>query len=137
MSSSNIAVIYYSATGSGHRLARAHAEGAADAGAEVRLQRVAELAPGYAIDTNPAWRAHLEETQDTVEEATLDDLDWADGFAFGTPTRYGNVCAQLKQFLDQGRPAVNGGQAFRQGRDVVHFGHQPPRRAGVHPAVVQ
>jgi NAD(P)H dehydrogenase (quinone) len=104
MSSSNIAVIYYSATGSVHRLASAVAEGAADAGAEVRLRRVAELAPGSAIDTNPAWRAHLEETRDTIQEATLGDLDWADGFAFGTPTRYGNVCAQLKQFLDQTGP---------------------------------
>jgi NAD(P)H dehydrogenase (quinone) len=97
MSSSNIAVIYYSATGSVHRLAGAVAEGTADAGAEVRLRRVAELAPGSAIDTNPAWRAHLEETSDTIQEATLGDLDWADGFAFGTPTRYGNVCAQLSQ----------------------------------------
>ena len=43
----------------------------------------------YAIDTNPAWRAHLEQTMDTVEEATLDDLDWADGFAFGTPPASG------------------------------------------------
>ncbi len=104
MSSSNIAVIYYSATGNVHRIARAVAEGAADAGAEVRLRRVAELAPDLAIDTNPAWRAHLQETRDTIQEATLEDLDWADGFAFGTPTRYGTVCAQLKQFLDQTGP---------------------------------
>jgi NAD(P)H dehydrogenase (quinone) len=33
--------------------------------------------------------------------ATLDDLEWADGLAFGTPTRFGNVSAQLKQFIDQ------------------------------------
>jgi NAD(P)H dehydrogenase (quinone) len=100
----SIAVIYYSATGNVHQLARAVAEGAADAGAEVRLRRVAELAPDYAIDTNPAWRAHLEETKTTIEEAKVDDLDWADGFAFGTPTRYGTVSAQLKQFLDQTGP---------------------------------
>jgi len=35
-----------------------------------------------------------------VAEATLDDLDWADGYVFGSPTRYGNIAAQLKQFLD-------------------------------------
>lgn len=103
-------MIYYSATGNVHQLARAVAEGAAEAGAQVRLRRVAELAPDSAIDTNPAWRAHLEETRDTIEEATLDDLDWADGFAFGTPTRYGTVSAQLKQFLDQTGPLWTAGK---------------------------
>jgi NAD(P)H dehydrogenase (quinone) len=94
-----IAVIYYSSTGNVHALARAVAEGAEEAGAEVRLRRVAELAPAEAIDRNPAWRRHLEETAD-VPLAELDDLRWADGFAFGTPTRFGNVSAQLKQFID-------------------------------------
>jgi NAD(P)H dehydrogenase (quinone) len=95
----NVAVIYYSSTGNVHALAEAVAEGAAAAGAEVRLRRVAELAPDAAIDSNPAWRAHLEATAD-VPEATHDDLRWADAYAFGTPTRYGNVSSQLKQFLD-------------------------------------
>lgn len=95
----NVAVIYYSATGNVHRIAQAIAEGAGKGGAEVRLRRVAELAPDGAIDANPAWRAHIDATTD-VELATLDDLTWAHGVAFGTPTRFGNVAAQLKQFLD-------------------------------------
>ena len=95
----NIAVIYYSSTGNVHALASAVAEGAEDAGAEVRLRRVAELAPAEAIDSNPAWRAHADATAD-IAEATHDDLRWADAYAFGTPTRYGNVSSQLKQFLD-------------------------------------
>jgi NAD(P)H dehydrogenase (quinone) len=95
----NLAVIYYSSTGNVHALAEALAEGASDAGAQVRLRRVAELAPAEAIDSNPAWRAHLEATAH-IPEATHDDLRWADGFAFGTPARYGNVSSQLKQFLD-------------------------------------
>ena len=95
----NIAVIYYSATGNVHALAAALAEGAEEAGAEVRLRRVAELAPPEAIDSNPAWRAHADATA-SIPEATHDDLRWADGYAFGTPTRYGNVSSQLKQFLD-------------------------------------
>ena len=95
----NVAVIYYSSTGNVHALATAVAEGAADAGAEVRLRRVAELAPAEAIDSNPAWRAHADATAD-IAEATHDDLRWADAYAFGTPTRYGNVSSQLKQFLD-------------------------------------
>ena len=110
MSSTRIAVIYYSATGNVHRLACAVADGAAESGADVRLRRVAELAPDYAIDMNPAWRAHLEETRKAIEEASPDDLDWADGFAFGSPTRFGNVSAQLKQFIDQAGPLWMAGQ---------------------------
>ncbi|MEU7875932.1 NAD(P)H:quinone oxidoreductase [Dactylosporangium sp. NPDC049140] len=94
-----VAVIYYSATGNVHALAQAIAEGAVDAGAEVRLRRVAELAPENAIDANPAWRAHVEATPH-VETATHEDLTWADAYAFGSPTRYGNIAAQLKQFID-------------------------------------
>jgi NAD(P)H dehydrogenase (quinone) len=94
-----IAVIYYSSTGNVHALAEALAEGASKGGADVRLRRVAELAPGEAIESNPAWRAHLEATADVLE-ATHDDLRWADAYAFGTPARYGNVSAQLKQFID-------------------------------------
>lgn len=95
----NIAVIYYSSTGNVHALAEAVADGARQQGAQVRLRRVAELAPGEAIDSNPAWRAHVEATAG-VAVATHEDLRWADGFAFGTPSRYGNVASQLKQFID-------------------------------------
>jgi NAD(P)H dehydrogenase (quinone) len=95
----NVAVIYHSSTGNVHALAEAVAEGAIQAGAEVRLHRVAELAPAEAIDSNPAWRAHADATAH-IPLATHDDLRWADAYAFGTPTRYGNVSAQLKQFLD-------------------------------------
>jgi NAD(P)H dehydrogenase (quinone) len=95
-----ILITYYSATGSVHRLAEAVAAGAEAAGAEVRLRRVAELAPAEAIASNPDWVAHKQETDDRVPVVTLDDLDWADGYAFGTPTRYGAPAAQLKQFID-------------------------------------
>ncbi|GAB3545759.1 NAD(P)H dehydrogenase (quinone) [Actinopolyspora lacussalsi] len=94
-----IAVVYYSATGNVHATAEAFAEGATETGAEVRLRRVPELAPAAAIDSNPEWRSHLNETAHIVE-ATLEDLKWANGYAFGTPTRFGNVTAQLKQFID-------------------------------------
>ncbi|MFF8729365.1 NAD(P)H:quinone oxidoreductase [Streptomyces sp. NPDC015171] len=96
-----VAVIYYSATGNVHQLARAVAQGAAGRGAEVRLRRVAELAPDTAIDGNPAWRAHVDATKDSVQEAALGDLEWATAYAFGTPTRFGNVSAQLKEFIDR------------------------------------
>ena len=95
-----VAVIYYSATGTVHALAQAVAEGAASTGAEVRLRRVAELAPDSAIDQNPQWRQHTDATT-SIAEASLEDLAWADAYAFGTPTRFGAPAAQLKQLIDQ------------------------------------
>jgi NAD(P)H dehydrogenase (quinone) len=96
-----LAVIYYSATGSVHALADAVAEGARGAGADVRLRRAPELAGEEAIDANPAWRAHVDATKELVAEATLEDLEWASAYAFGTPTRFGLPAAQLKQFIDR------------------------------------
>jgi NAD(P)H dehydrogenase (quinone) len=98
-----VAVIYYSATGNVYKLAQAIKEGAEEAGAEVRFRKVHELAPEEAIKSNQGWANHAMETQD-VPEASLDDLDWADAFVFGTPTRFGNVSAQLKQFIDTAGP---------------------------------
>ncbi len=95
-----VAVIYYSATGNVHGLAKAVAEGAEEAGAEVRLRHVEELASELMISQNQYWGRH----RSIVGEepvAALADLEWADGVAFGTPTRFGNVAAQLKQFIDQ------------------------------------
>jgi len=94
-----VAVIYYSATGSVYRLAQAIEEGAKEAGAEVRFRKVHELAPEEAIKSNQGWSDHALMTED-VPEAELDDLEWADAYIFGTPTRFGNVSAQLKQFID-------------------------------------
>ncbi len=94
-----VAVIYYSATGNVYKLAQAIEEGAKEAGAEVRLRKVHELAPEEAIKSNQGWYDHALMTED-VPEAQLDDLEWADAYIFGTPTRFGNVSAQLKQFID-------------------------------------
>lgn len=95
-----VAVIHYSSTGNVYRLARAVEEGAKEAGAEVRFRRARELAPEAAIKANPDWWEHYQEVQD-VPEAESDDLEWADAYVFGTPTLYGNVASQLKQFIDE------------------------------------
>lgn len=95
----NLAVIYYSSTGTNHRVAQEIAETAEKAGAEVRLRRVAELAPQAAIESNAAWAEHAAATAG-IPLATPDDMEWADAVIFGSPTRYGNVSAQLKQFID-------------------------------------
>jgi len=97
------AVIYYSATGTTYALAQAIAEGAREAGADVRILKVKELAPEEAIASNEGWNQHRLETQD-VPEATLDDLANSDLIFFGAPTRYGLPAAQLKQFLDTTGP---------------------------------
>ena len=94
-----LAVIYYSSTGTNHAIAQEIAEAAEKAGAEVRLRRVAELAPRAAIESNPAWAAHAAATAD-IPQATPDDVLWADAVVFGSPTRFGNVASQLKQFID-------------------------------------
>jgi len=95
-----VLVAYYSATGHVHALARAVVEGAQAAGAEVRLRQVEELASEMLISQNQAWGRHRSEVSNEPT-ASLDDLEWADAIAFGTPTRFGNVAAQLKMFLDQ------------------------------------
>ena len=125
-----IAVIYYSSTGNVHELAGALAEGAEEAGAEVRLRRVPELAPAEAIASNPLWQAHVDATAGEVQEATPADLEWADGYAFGTPTRFGTPAAQMKQFIDTlggpwftGKLADKGATAFTSAQNV-HGGNE-------------
>ena len=109
MSDVKLSVIYYSATGSVHALAEQAVEAAEKAGAEVRLRKVHELAPQEAIASNEGWSKHALETED-VAKATADDVVWADAVIFGTPTRYGNVAAQLKQFFDTLGPQWGAGQ---------------------------
>jgi len=94
-----LSVIYYSATGTVHAMAKRIAEAGRQAGGEVRLRQVPELAPAEAIASNAAWSQHFDRTKDEPK-ATADDIVWADAVLFGSPTRYGNIASQLKQFLD-------------------------------------
>ncbi len=94
-----VAVIYYSATGNVRGMARAVAEGAEGEGAEIRLRHVAELSEELRISADQYWGRHRSDV-DEEPVAQIGDLEWADGLAFGTPTRFGNVAAQLKVFLD-------------------------------------
>ncbi len=94
-----LGIIYYSSTGTNYKLAKWAEEAALEAGVEVRVLKVQELAPEAAINSNPAWKAHVEEAKD-VPIATTDDLEWADAIIFSTPTRFGNISSQMKQFID-------------------------------------
>ena len=104
-----IAVIYYSATGNVHALAQAVADGAEEAGADVRRRHVEELASELLISQNQFWGRHRSIVSEEPT-ATVDDLEWADGVAFGTPTRFGTVAAQLKQFNDEAGRRWQGGR---------------------------
>jgi NAD(P)H dehydrogenase (quinone) len=109
MNKVKVAIIYYSSTGTTYQLAKGLEQGAKDTGAEVRLRKVKELAPEEAIASNEGWSQHRLETQ-SVPEATLEDLRWADAIILGTPTRYGLPAAQLKQFIDTTGPLWGKGE---------------------------
>lgn len=97
----NILVVYYSAYGHVFQMAQAVAEGARSVDeTDVRLRKVPELsAAREAMTSQPAYVA-AQDAQAGVPEVTLDDLRWADGVCWGSPTRFGNMAAQMKQFID-------------------------------------
>ena len=94
-----ILVLYYSSYGHIEIMARAQAEGAAQVrGAEVSVKRVPELVPP---DVARASGFKLEQS---APLAVPDELEQYDGIVFGTPTRFGNMAAQMRNFLDQTGP---------------------------------
>lgn len=111
MTNVNLAIIYYSSTGTNYELAKWAQEAGKEAGAEVKVLKVQELAPAAAIESNPAWKQHYDETQN-IAVATAADIEWADAIIFSAPTRFGNVPSQMKQFLD------TLGGAWAQGKTV-------------------
>lgn len=99
MKNTKLTIVYYSMTGTNFQLATWAKEAAEEMGAQVRMVKVQELAPKEAMQNNPAWLAQVEKEKD-VKEATSDDLLWADAIIFSSPTRFGNVTSQIKQFMD-------------------------------------
>lgn len=99
MNKTKLTIVYYSMTGTNYQLAKWAKEAAEENGAEVRLVQAEELAPQEAIDQNPVWKKLREDTKD-IPVASSDDLVWADAIIFSSPTRFGNVCSQIKQFMD-------------------------------------
>ena len=103
MSQARLAIVYYSTYGTNHQMAEVAAEAARAAGAEVRVRKARETAPEGVVNGQDAWRAQAERTAH-VEEATLDDLEWANAYLFSAPTRYGAAASQMRAFLDQTGP---------------------------------
>jgi len=94
-----ILIIYYSMYGHVHQMAEAVAQGAKEVpGAEVELRRVPETLPEAVLEKMGALEAVKAFSH--VSLATVDELASADAIIFGTPTRFGNMCGQMKQFLD-------------------------------------
>lgn len=92
-------VLFYSSYGHVHRMAQAVAEGAGQvAGTEVALMRVPETLSDEVIQAMGATEAR--KAWADVPIATVDDLADADAIVFGTPTRFGNMAGQMRQFLD-------------------------------------
>ncbi len=99
MAAPNIAVIFYSTYGSNHRIAKAAARAAEQAGAVIRLRRVPETAPAHVVQSQEAWQKQLDSMAD-IPEASPEDLAWADGYFFSAPTRFGVVASQMRAFID-------------------------------------
>ena len=94
-----VLILYYSMYGHINRMAEAIAEGAKSVkGAEVVLRRVPETLPQEVLVKMGAVEA--QKKFENVPIATVDELASADAIIFGTPTRFGNMCGQMRQFLD-------------------------------------
>jgi NAD(P)H dehydrogenase (quinone) len=93
-------VVFYSMYGHVHKMAEAVAKGAREVdGAEVKLFQVPELVPEEVLVKSGAKAAR--EAFSKIPFAKPDDLADADAVIFGSPTRFGNMCAQMRNYLDQ------------------------------------
>jgi NAD(P)H dehydrogenase (quinone) len=96
-----ILVAYYSTYGHTFQMAQSVAEGARSIpDTEVRLRRIPELEEARKALSKQEAYVQAQQQQADIEEVTHDDLRWAHGILWGTPTRYGNMTAQMKQFID-------------------------------------
>lgn len=96
-------IVFYSMYGHVYRMAEAVAQGVREVdGAEAILYQVPELVPEEALE-----KAGAKQTREAfahIPIADPDQLGEADAIIFGTPTRFGNMCAQMRNFLDQTGP---------------------------------
>jgi len=110
-----VLIVYYSMYGHLHQMAQAVAEGAKQIdGAEVIIRRVPETLPHDVLEKMGAVQA--QQAQANIPICTVEELAQADAIIFGTPTRFGNMCGQMRQFLDAT------GQLWSQGALVGKVG---------------
>lgn len=110
-----VLIVYYSTYGHVHKMAEAIAEGVGEvSGAEAVMRRVPETLPEEVLEKMGAVDAQKAMTN--VPICTVEELASADAVIFGTPTRFGNMCGQMRQFLDAT------GQLWAQGALVGKVG---------------
>jgi NAD(P)H dehydrogenase (quinone) len=94
-----VLIVFYSTYGHIYKMAEAIAEGAKEvAGTEVEIRRVQETLPQEVLAKMGAVEAQKQFSH--IPVCTVDELPDADAIIFGTPTRFGNMCGQMRQFLD-------------------------------------
>ena len=94
-----VLVVFYSTYGHVYKMAEAIAEGAKEfAGTEVEMRRVPETLSPEVLAKMGAFEAQKQFSH--IPVCTVDELPKADAIIFGTPTRFGNMCGQMRQFLD-------------------------------------
>jgi NAD(P)H dehydrogenase (quinone) len=100
LAKAKVLVAFYSRNGSVEALAAAVAEGAREAGADVRTRRVRELVSKEVMAGVAGWGENAAAMNLRYDAPSVDDADWADAIVFGTPTRFGVVCSELKGYID-------------------------------------
>ena len=98
-----VLIVFYSRYGNTLALAEAIAQGAREAGAEVALRRTPDLASPEVVARDQAWTRCLD-LMKQYPEPRVEELPEYDALVFGCPTRYGNMPAELKLFLDKTGP---------------------------------
>ena len=135
-----ILIVYYTMYGHTLALAKSVALGAAEIpGAEVILRRVREFPDVDKIIDGNDFAKQIRDSQKDIPECTLDDLRAADGIIWGSPTRYGNMTAQMKQLFDstvqlwlegalEGKPAgvFTSTASSHGGQETTLFTMMPP-----------
>ena len=95
-----VLILYYSMYGNNFRMAQAIAEGVTEGGGEAVVRTVPELIPAEVIAKDERLKK-AKDVQKDVPIATQDDLIACDGLILGSPTRFGNMCAQMRNFWDR------------------------------------
>ncbi len=99
MSDSNVLVIFYSRAGLTERLAVLLAEGAIEGGANIRLRRSRDVMPEELIAADPTWKANRDRMHEEFAAPRIQDVEWADVVAFGTPATPGVTGPELATTL--------------------------------------
>lgn len=136
---SKVLIAFYSRNGSTEALAKAIAEGASSAGAEIRMRRAREVVSEDVMKMAPGWLENARRMNADYEAPTTDDAVWADAVILGTPTRFGSVTSELKAWIDSlgglwAKGALNGkaGSVFSStstghgGNESTILGLYPP-----------